>query len=190
MRQANQGFFDIAVNFSDIFCSAKVDCVDAESDPLELVHDPETGRRVASVVLALACTDGSAPGAEGESTHLYREPIAIVCGGTTYPVDPSAGPGNVYPGGVGAPDPLVQAMVFEGVEALTNNGEPADKLYWNVALGLDVAWFEAQPEGTSCRLQTRMTASEGPLENGTIGANTSYPYIAVDVPLWSTGPGA
>ncbi len=26
MREANQGFFDIAVNFGDIFCSAKFDC--------------------------------------------------------------------------------------------------------------------------------------------------------------------
>lgn len=190
MRQADQGFFDLAVNFSDIFCSAKVDCVDAGSDPLELVHDPETGRRVASVVMALACTDGSPPGAEGDSTHLYREPVQIVCDGTTWSVDPSEGPGNLYPGGVGAPPPLVQAMVFEGVEALANGGAPADKLFWNVALGLDVAWFQAQPAVTSCRLQTRMTASGGPLAEGTIGADQRYPYIVVDVPLWSTGPNA
>lgn len=142
------------------------------------------------MVLALSCTDGSAPGQDLESTHLYRGLVELVCGGTTFVVDPSDGPGNVFPGGLGAPPPLVQAMVFEGVEALTNGGTPADKLFWNVALGLDVAWFAAQPAGTSCRLRTRMTASEGPLAAGAIGVNTMYPYIAVDVPLWSTGPSA
>ncbi len=187
MRQANQGFFDVAVNFADIFCSAKVDCGGTQS--LMLVHDPESGERVASAVLALTCTDGSDVGSVPR-THLYRDAVRIVCGSQSFTVDPSEGPGNVYPDGAGAPDPVVQAMVFEGVQAITDSvtGVATNALYWNVALGLDTAWFAAQPAGTTCRLQTLMTASEGALDDGETPDDATYPYIAVDVPLWTTGP--
>ena len=38
LRQANQGFFDIGVTFDDIFCSAKLDCVDDLPAPAAAVH--------------------------------------------------------------------------------------------------------------------------------------------------------
>ncbi len=104
MREANQGFFDIAVTFDDIFCSAKVDCAYAGGRPIELVMGPD-GRRVPTVVWALACTDGSPGGAVATSTHLYMDDVVLDCDGTRFTVSPSDGPGNVYPGGVGAPPP-------------------------------------------------------------------------------------
>jgi len=115
MRSANQGFFDVAVNFDDIFCSAKVDCAypGANGGPLELVHDPVSGARVQSLVWALACTDGDRSGPPGESTHLYMSEVVLRCGVATYRVDPSGGPGSLYPLGVAPPPgPIVQAMVF------------------------------------------------------------------------------
>ena len=190
MRRAEQGFFDVAVEFDDLFCSAKVDCVDNQGQALRLVHDPASQSRVESVVLAFACTDGDAPSSLGDpsgSTHLYRDAIEIVCGTEVFQVDPSAGPGNVY--GLDAPAPLVQAMVFEGAESVVNQAtnQDADKLFWNVALGLDTAWFQSRPSGTTCTLRTRMTASQGPLPEGRPPLDAVYPFIAVDLPLWSTG---
>jgi hypothetical protein len=39
MGQADQGFFDIAVNFDDVFCSAKMDDCNTEDQPIQLVFD-------------------------------------------------------------------------------------------------------------------------------------------------------
>lgn len=185
MRDAKQGFFDVAVNFDDIFCSAKVDCAYApDGRPIELVIDPATGRRVRTVVWAFACTDGDPGGPAASSTHLYMDQLELDCGGTTYALDPSAGPGNLYPGGVGAPAPIVQAMVFEGREQIRNGTLDADKLYWSVALGLRATFF-APATGTapSCVLRTTATASRGPLPGGVTPPDNNYPYIRVAVPL-------
>ena len=54
-RQADQGFFDVAVQFKDIFCSAKLDCQNADGSDLELLHTP-AGARDMTVVLGFACT--------------------------------------------------------------------------------------------------------------------------------------
>jgi len=58
MRDADQGFFDIAVNFEDVFCSAKVDC------QAELLHNG-AGVRSPTAVIGFACTTGST------TTNLY-----------------------------------------------------------------------------------------------------------------------
>ena len=61
MRDAEQGFFDIAVNFEDIFCSAKADsCYDADS-PITLLYgddDNDTLGRDHTLVVGFACTAG------------------------------------------------------------------------------------------------------------------------------------
>jgi len=41
VRAANQGFFDVAVSFDDIFCAAKFDCENADHTPLELLFDAQ-----------------------------------------------------------------------------------------------------------------------------------------------------
>jgi len=85
MRDANQGFFDIAVNFADIFCSAKFDCIDDEGGPLELLHDPATGKRAPTGVLGFACTAGP-----GETTWLHLDDVVITCQDDTTTVDPNS----------------------------------------------------------------------------------------------------
>ncbi len=77
MRDADQGFFDVAVNFEDIFCSAKVDCSydDAGADPIELLFDGD-GERAQTAVFGLACTQGA--GTTG--TVLHMNGVRIECG--------------------------------------------------------------------------------------------------------------
>jgi len=182
-RPAQQGFFDVAVSFDDLFCSAKVDCRD-EDGPLELVHDA-SGARVPSLVWAVVCTDGDAGTGEATGTHVYMDPVVLDCDGVEYAVAPWLGPGNLYPGGVGAPAPLVQAMTFRGVQQLSNGVETIDAVYWNVALGLDAAYFSAQAPGATCTLKTRATASRGELTGG-LPPEGVYPFIDVAVTV-STG---
>ena len=77
MRRAEQGFFDVAVAFSDIFCSAKFDCRGEDGEPIALLHDPLTEARSTTMVMAFACRPrrvpprGSArgPGAAGRSSR-------------------------------------------------------------------------------------------------------------------------
>lgn len=119
-RSAVQGFFDVAVSFSDIFCSAKVDCSSA-------LLDGPSGRGP-TAILALACTgdpDGVTP------TVLYMNDVTVTCTGAGYGalVDPSLGPGLVTPTTNNGPT-LYGAAVYRGDEQL------AAKAYWNVALGI------------------------------------------------------
>ncbi len=182
MRDANQGFFDVAVNFDDVFCSAKVDCQDNNGGALRLVHDPVSGERVPSVVWALACTDGDPAGAVETSSHIYMSDLVLTCGATSWTIRPSDGPGNLFPNQVTPPvdRPFVQAMVFEGAELITNNGVDADKLYWNVALGLNAGFFVASTP--ACTLSVRAAASHGPLTNGSTPQGF-YPFVDVSVVL-------
>jgi len=183
LRDARQGFFDVAVSFDDLFCSAKVDCAD-EDGPLFLVHGPD-GTRVPSLVLGLTCTDGDAATGLSDSTHLYLDPVAIRCGASRWEIEPWLGPGNLYPAAGAVPAPIVQAMVFRGVQAL--GPENVDTVYWNTALGLNTAFFAAQSANTSCILETRATASRGPLEEGLTPAGAIHPIIEVAVTL-NNGP--
>jgi len=174
MRGANQGFFDIGVSFEDIFCSAKVDCVDDQDAPLTLLFDPETGLRGPTVVAAFACSAG--PGAD---TYLYRDPLVVSCTGGTVTLDPTVGIGNAYTAQNPDPDltdPVWQYAIYSGAESLQCGASSCAKLYWNVAIGLDLA-------AANCTISTTMTASDGPLEDFTTQAATSYPVLTVEVPL-------
>jgi len=176
-RQAEQGFFDVAVQFKDLFCAAKLDCQNADGSDLELLHAPG-GARDMTVVLGFACT-GSLTGA----TYLYMDDPTIRCTGTApalVTVDPT-GQGQVDLGGTPDPNPgdyLFAAAVYRGVEGLSH------KAYWNVSFGLDATRFTAN--GT-CVLAARATASDTafpqteqgfPLPTGTV-----YPVIDWSVTL-------
>jgi len=176
LRNASQGFFDVAVSFSDLFCSAKFDCSRdaAGNEPLNLVHDPDTGARLPSAVLALACTGGV-----DADTHLYLDDITITCDTpATFTLDPSAGPGNVFTGSAGANPapagaPFSQAQIFRGQEQLTNgSGGDYAKFYWNVALGLDLDGFSE-----TCTLSTTATAASGAFTDFAPATSTTYPVI-------------
>lgn len=174
MRDADQGFFDVAVNFEDIFCSAKLDCVDDAGAPLTLLHNPQTGDRGPTAVMALACTAGV-----GSDTHLYMDDVQIECdAGTTYTVD------SAFDGVAGGSPPLVYgALVMRGDELLVGGS----KAYWNVAIGLDTTVL-GDASHTGCVLRATGTASDGLWANGTSPTGAVYPYVSWEVPLTSGGP--
>ncbi len=182
LRSAEQGFFDIAVNFEDIFCSAKMDCQDA------LLHRPGPGgQRDLTAVVAFACTAGS-NAAGAEETHLYWGDAAIVCrvGDTavqTYPVQTHLAPGNNGPIASTTGAPVVgvyQSATYRGVE----NFEGIDKCYSNFALGLDTDIL-----GANCTFEATATASAGRFTEPEFQtpANTVYPLIRWSVPLTRNG---
>ena len=164
VRDAKQGFFDIGVNFADIFCSAKLDCHDA------LLHNPSTGERDTTAVIAFACTAG-----EGDTTTLYMNDIRVECAGSgeTHYVNPALGPGQH-----GAVGPLFQTATYVGNEQLPG----LDKCFWNNSLGIDPAVL-----GADCTVHVRATA--GTFDGNHTPANTRYPVITFDVPL-TNGAGA
>ncbi|PKN55681.1 MAG: hypothetical protein CVU56_20105 [Deltaproteobacteria bacterium HGW-Deltaproteobacteria-14] len=162
-RRAEQGFFDVAVSFADIFCSAKLDCTDALGDPIQLLHDG-AGARGRTLVMGLACTGG----AGATETTLYRDAVVLDCGTAgSVTLDPSAGPGNLAAGDglSGATGLLFAAQVTRGREQLY------EKRYWNVLLGL-------APQTTACTLSNRATAAETPFAAQTTPAGTTWPVIA------------
>jgi hypothetical protein len=167
MRQANQGFFDIAVTFDDIFCSAKLDCLDSDDGPLELLFDGD--ERAQTVVMAFACTAGL-----NESTTLYLSDVAIRCAGDAeaYSIDPTAGLGNLTL--VDPPAMIFGAAVYRGREDFSD----MDKCYWNTAVGLDV-----ENLGASCTLSATGTASGTPFPDNTSPAWTRWPVVTWTGPL-------
>ena len=152
MRDAAQGFFDVAVNFEDIFCSAKLDC-----QP-ELLHRPE-GERDLTAVLAFACTSGA-------DTCLYVDRPTLTCSTGTWTLDPTQGPGRIDEDS----PVLYAAAVYAGDEAYT----AFEKQYWNVALGLDEA---ALASAGDCTLSWSATASEAYWEDHTTPDESIYPVI-------------
>ncbi|PKN54013.1 MAG: hypothetical protein CVU56_28835, partial [Deltaproteobacteria bacterium HGW-Deltaproteobacteria-14] len=212
MRPATQGFFDVAVSFNDVFCAAKFDCCDPGADgvcaldgseDLALLFDA-SGARARTFVLGFACTAG--PG--GTVTELTMDALALDCTTPTaldfaadvaVDVDPAASGNQCTPGDdgvsactprvlqLGAVDPdavLYQVAIYRGAETLTSGGAPAEKRYWNVALGV-----KSGPSGVgTCRLRTRgsaedaSTADDGVVD-GVIAAGAVYPYVQWDVDL-------
>ena len=77
MREANQGFFDVAVNFDDVFCSAKLDCsYDAMGqNAINLLF--HNGERAQTAVAALACTAGPN---NNDETLLHMSHVRFRCG--------------------------------------------------------------------------------------------------------------
>jgi|GEM_PF-711674 len=177
-RAATQGFFDVAVSFEDLFCSAKLDCESDDHGDLELLHDASGARRM-TAVLGFACT-GSLVG----QTWLYMDDPTISCAGFTAPivvdhvalgtVDLTTAPS------ANADGYLFAAAVYRGREELF------DKAYWNVALGLDASRFAAAGD---CTLSARATASSEPWPQSTAGFPipdaTVYPVVDWSVPLSS-----
>ena len=217
MRPAQQGFFDVAVSFNDLFCSAKFDCC---------VEDPETGAcaedlallfgadgaRGATVVLGFACTAGARVGVE---TELYLDALELDCTSPVgfgagfaadFVIDPSGPAGNqclagevgggacaprvTAPSGLDADAYLFQVGLYRGVEALTSGAAPAQKVYWNVALGV-VRAAAGGPGIEDCALRTRGTADDAQgtavVVDGAIAAGAVYPYVQWEVDLESCG---
>ncbi|TNF24134.1 MAG: hypothetical protein EP329_25615 [Deltaproteobacteria bacterium] len=178
-RQAQQGFFDVAVELDDLFCSAKLDCQDDAGGDLDLLHDA-SGARNMTAVLGFACTGGLTG-----DTYLYMDDPVITCTDgsnnvVTTTVDAS-GLGNLdltqapsaNPGGY-----LFAAAVYRGDEDLFG------KSYWNIGFGLDDTRFATLG---SCVLTGRATAASEawPQEPSGFPVPTDrvYPVIDWSVPL-------
>jgi len=182
MRAATQGFFDLAIAFDDLFCSAKVDCVNDALEPLNLLHHPHTGTRGQTAVVGLACTTGASQGA----TVLLRDPVVVACDGATLTLDPGAGHGNILgpvlpaasPG-----EPVWQYAVYRDSQAVACGSETCTTTYWNVAIGFD-------PTASECTLTTAATAgSASALPGFVTPAAATWPVVEYDVPLTWPGGG-
>ena len=177
MRDARQGFFDVAVNFEDIFCSAKLDCLDADEQPIELLFNAE-GARDTTVVIGFACTAGRTREGQPESTWLHMTEVTLACEGVPeIHFAPNGGLGNGPPLGPGPQ--LFATGTYRGQESLPG----WDKCYWNLALGLDLA------NARDCRVRFQATASHASFVPNDLASppQTLWPYIDFDVPLTDNG---
>ncbi len=172
MGQADQGFFDIAVNFDDVFCSAKMDTCNTEGDSIELVFDqnefladgttpnPNFGERMDTLVLAVACTGGPGTGVE---TYLTHSTLTVNCGagvGGSIDLDTVDQEGNQT-----AINGLNWAAYF-GTESLAD----ANKVFTNLAFGI--------PEGGACDVSWQVVPTNGPfVQAGGNNTYNSYGYV-------------
>jgi hypothetical protein len=206
-RLADQGFFDDAVAFDDIYCSAKVEtCYNATAeggtgDPMKLLFGPDN-QRVRTAVLGFACSG------QGAGPELVVSDLALTCeqdsdpapgwqaGSRVLVLDPSLG-GNGSVALTGPESSRQRNMLhawatYRGAEELPGSG----KRYWNVALALredgpsDVAG--AMPGNRNCRVTTRMSAFDATwmsLGDGAVlggfqaASNRAQPYFDVSVRL-------
>jgi len=177
MRSARQGFFDVAVNFDDIFCSAKLDCTNS------LLHyvgdDARTGRGPTAIV-GFACTSGSDESG-ATPTLLYLSDLTLAC------VDPNPNDGDDLPaitqdislanladGQQGPASPMLYNLAaYLGQEQLPG----LNKCYWNHALGLDLAAIGAR----ECTLSATGTASGSAIAGGVVADNVVWPVITWSV---------
>ncbi len=180
MRDANQGFFDIAVEFEDVFCSAKLDCGKT------LLFDPISGERVpnGTHVFGFACTAG-----QGTNTVLNLGEYHVQCTGAggpwDYTFDPS-GHGNLNPTfPVGHPPILFQAASYAGAEQLSDITGPLKKGYWNIAIGFDEDVIEDL--GLSCTIELHGTVTDGPLAGHQVAGPGVYPMVRWRQDLYSAG---
>ena len=164
-RRASQGFFDVAVNFDDIFCSAKLDCLS------ELLHHGD--QRDTTLVAAFACTTGA-----GTPTVLHVDAFELACSDGSVWIDSVQGPGNTN---------QTSAHVFQVATYRGKEGLPTfETAYWNTAIGLDLASFPP-PSMVDCTLRGRATASQSDWSDGMTPAGQLYPYIQWDVEVVRDG---
>ncbi|MCA9516067.1 MAG: hypothetical protein KC635_14080, partial [Myxococcales bacterium] len=165
-RAANQGFFDVAVSFDDVFCSAKLDCVP------ELLFNGAA--RDTTLVLAFACASG-----EGTATTLHMAAPKLTCSdGTELVVDPTLGPGNTGESNAH----VYQVASYRGREAFSG----LEKCYWNTAIGVDATTFTAN-SGVTCSVTAKVSASVGAWDDGQTPEGAVWPFIDVDVPVVADG---
>jgi len=143
MRDANQGFFDVAVNFDDIFCSAKFDTcyanateTVADDDNITLLFGADDIRDWTGV-FGFTCTAGP-----DSNTTLAYGAITVACaGGVSFTIDPTVAEGSNHIATSGTHN--LQYGVYRGNEQLNCDDlatpevvESCGKRYWNLALNL------------------------------------------------------
>lgn len=171
-RDAHQGFFDIGVDFEDVFCSAKLDCRDDDGEALKLLFDGAT--RGPTVVVAFACTAGA-----NETSYLHMDDLVFACSdGTELAHHPDAGPGNV---GDGGSPYLFQRGVYRTRELLA----PYAKCGWSNAFGLDLPALAAA--GIDCTLSGKATVSPDAWPSGFSPPAATWPYVEWNVKVIDDG---
>ncbi len=187
VRQADRGFFDVAVSFESVYCAAKVDCRYSDGRWIRLLRDVE-GAPVPTAVFGFTCTDGN----PGNDTRLYVTDVEVTCadalGGESKVEIPINKPDMVYtsnqqPGELW----LAQAGIFQGEEVLPDGTPDSDQLYWNVAVGF-VESPESDPEapvlvGLYCSMRVWATATIGSIDQNESEAAVTFPYLMADVDI-------
>jgi hypothetical protein len=191
MRDAQQGFFDLAVDFDDIFCSAKLDTCYEGNAPINLLHGAD-GERDRTAVMATACTAGAGTDV---TTVLWMSAVNVTCDGDiSFPLDPTGDedgdpqtpgiPGNHQAEVVlaGGERRIIGYGVYWGDEQLMCDGASCNKAYWNLALNL--ADLEAAGL-TNCHLRGATTASAAPALDRFVagmlpGPGQTYGVVAFD----------
>jgi len=167
-RDAQQGFFDIAVEFEDVFCSAKLDCVD------KLLHHGD--EREPTAVMGFACAAGG-----DQPVSLYLSNVGITCrdtgGSVTF--EHSFRAAALDEGNQGGVGPIFQVGHYWGKEEFD-----FDKCYWNHAFGLDLAALAGLG---SCELEAWGTASHQAWFDLTTPEGYVYPVVHWKVPLTESG---
>lgn len=187
MRDAQQGFFDIAVNFKDIFCSGKYDtCYDETNSATAiklLFGDDEI--RDDTGVLAVACTGGQDSGTDIQTLLSFSQ-VTVQCtdGTTSYTFTPdlSAGAGQHDVPSVPVGHTMEYAIYNDTEDLACPPGSTAgscNKVFLNVAFNLgDLA-------GLNCHLSAMATAesSDDPVLTGGVltAANSTHPFINVGI---------
>jgi len=185
MRDAQLGFFDTIVKFQDVFCAAKLDCVDDDNAPLTYLHDPSATPPGdgPTAPFAFACLGGPSDDNATAPVFMYLDDLVVTCTNgidtRTATIDPAGGPGNLTAPALtqtGASDVLFGAAV--------NIGEGAQGLqYWNVLLGLNLPGNSDE----NCTLHTTGTVSETALVANTTPTLTRYPFIDWTLDLTTNG---
>jgi len=173
-RDASQGFFDVAVSFEDVFCSAKLDCK-KDGQPLDLLFHGD--KRDTTMVAAFACTSGGT-----QPTLMHMDALVLECqdsatGITTRMVDvPTRGPGNSGP----LAPYVFETASYRTYEQLT----PYNKCGWEHAIGLDL---DAMPATLDCTLTGKATASMSAWPAGFTPEGAIYPYLQWQVKVIDDG---
>lgn len=189
MRGARQGFFDIAVDFQDVFCSAKFDTCYLNGDGaqddehIELLFGADTTRDWTGV-FGFACTAGADTATDDVQTNLLYSAITVRCGENTFRIDPSVAEGNASV--LGTLGERLHYGVYRGLEQLQCEGRDCNKVFWNLALSLD----DLQRFGGGCSLAFEATvndANDGFTAGLPTGVGVAYPYVVVAADLTRDG---
>ncbi len=181
MREADQGFFDVVVDFDDIFCSAKLDNCDEDDDPIELLYGAGATRDW-TLNFGFACSAGT----DAVKTNLLYGLVTIDCGSTgVFHLDPIAEAGNAK---VTVGDNTLHYGIYRGLELLDCGGGAGSckKAYWNLAISMtDLLSF-----GQSCTLSFSATANDandGFAAGLPTAPGLAYPYLDVFATLTTAG---
>lgn len=190
MRSANQGFFDVAVRFDQVYCSAKIDCSYDHFglEPVRLLHGRD-GNRAETAVVSVACTTG--PWLT-DNTEMYLNHVRVRCdepipSGTAWELAPAPAGQEGNHWDVAAVPPtsaLWQYATYFGNEVLYCDGLPCGKKYVDIAVGYD-------PAAVGCTLEVEMSVAKPGLFvdfNSPLGS--AYPVLVGRVQLTPEAEGA